>query len=309
MKKLLGNIGFGILKGILKALAMLPLRVLYAMSWMIYLLMRHVVHYRVKMVRKNLRNSFPEADDDTLRKYEHEFYHNFADYIVETIKLLHISDKEMRSRFRFNNMEAIERHIAEGKSVVCYYAHFFNWEWGSSFPLDAPDLVSKDVDCNQIYRPLSNKHFDALMLHLRSRFGAQSLAKALALRTFVRERRDGKLSVTGFMSDQKPSHGDAVHVVNFLNQPTRMITGTEQLARRLGMAVVYWDMRKTSRGHYEVDIVDICDDASQLPEYQLTDTYARLLERTIRRQPPIWLWTHNRWKQLDAKTEEPGVTN
>lgn len=298
MKKLAADIGFAFLTGILKCLAMMPLGLLYGLSWVLYFLARHVIKYRVKMVRKNLRNSFPEADEKTLRGYECDFYRNFADYIVETIKLLHISDKEMQRRFRFNNMEAINRHLDAGKSVVCYYAHFFNWEWGSSFPLDAPAMVEKGIDLNQIYRPLSNKHFDALMLRLRSRFGAKSLAKSLALRTFLQERRDGRLSVTGFMSDQKPSHGDAVHVVEFLNQPTRMITGTEQLARRLGMAVVYWDMRKTGRGHYEVDIIDICDDASQLPEYQLTDTYAKLLERTIRRQPGIWLWSHNRWKKL-----------
>lgn len=297
MKRILGDIGFGMLKGMLKALALLPLSVLYGLSWVIYVLMRYVVRYRVKMVRKNLINSFPDADFKTLRRIEHDFYHNFADYIVETIKLLHISEKEMKQRFHFNNIEIIERHIADGKSVVCYFAHFFNWEWGSSFPLDAPALVAKGIDLNQIYRPLSNKRFDALMLQLRSRFGAKSLAKSLALRTFVRERRDGLLSVTGFMSDQKPSHGDQVHVVEFLNQPTRMITGTEQLARRLGMAVVYWDTRKTSRGHYEVDIIDMCDDASQTAEYQLTDAYARHLEATIRRQPAIWLWTHNRWKQ------------
>lgn len=298
MKHAVGNIAFTLLTWLLKALAHLPLKVLYGISWVIYVLARHVVKYRVKMVRKNLRNSFPGADAETLRRYEHDFYHNFADYIIETVKLLHISDQEMRERFRFNNIEAINRHLDAGKSVVCYYAHFFNWEWGSSFPLDAHAMVEKGIDLNQIYRPLSNKHFDALMLHLRSRFGAKSLAKSLALRTFLQERRDVKLSVTGFMSDQKPSHGDAVHVVEFLNQPTRMITGTEQLARRLGMAVVYWDMRKTSRGHYLVDIIDICDDASQLPKYQLTDTYAKLLERTIRRQPGIWLWSHNRWKQL-----------
>lgn len=303
MKKLAADIAFAFLTGILKCLAILPLSLLYGLSWGLYFLARHVIRYRVKMVRKNLRNSFPEADEATLRGYERDFYRNFADYIVETIKLLHISDEEMRRRFKFNNLAAIYRHLDAGKSVVCYYAHFFNWEWGSSFPLDAPEMVRKGIDLNQIYRPLSNKHFDALMLRLRSRFGAKSLAKSLALRTFLQERRDGKLSVTGFMSDQKPSHGDAVHVVEFLNQPTRMITGTEQLARRLGLAVVYWDMRKTARGHYEVDIIDICDDASQLPEYQLTDTYAKLLERTIRRQPGIWLWSHNRWKKLKMEND------
>ena len=35
----------------------------------------------------------------------------------------------------------------------------------------------------------------------------------------------------------------------------------------------------------------------QTQEWQLTDTYFRLLETSIRRQPACYLWTHNRWKR------------
>ena len=56
------------------------------------------------------------------------------------------------------------------------------------------------------------------------------------------------------MSDQKPSHGDQGHITCFLNHPTAFITGTETVARRLDAAVVYWDMRKTSRGRYHIDM-------------------------------------------------------
>lgn len=41
-------------------LALLPFRALYILSDGVCFLMRHVVHYRRKVVRKNLKNSFPE---------------------------------------------------------------------------------------------------------------------------------------------------------------------------------------------------------------------------------------------------------
>ncbi len=40
------------------------------------------------------------------------------------------------------------------------------------------------------------------------------------LRELIRLRRDGMLNVTGFMSDQKPSHGDPALPLMFLNRPT-----------------------------------------------------------------------------------------
>ncbi len=32
-------------------------------------------------------------------------------------------------------------------------------------------------------------------------------------------------------------------------------------------------------------------------ENPFTVEYLRMLERTIRRNPPYWLWSHNRWKR------------
>ena len=48
----------------------------------------------------------------------------------------------------------------------------------------------------------------------------------------IRLRRDGMLNVTGFMSDQKPSHGDPALPLMFLNRPTAFITGIGKRAVR-----------------------------------------------------------------------------
>lgn len=55
-------------------LALLPFRALYILSDGVCFLMRHVVHYRRKVVRKNLKNSFPEKSEAELREIEREFY-------------------------------------------------------------------------------------------------------------------------------------------------------------------------------------------------------------------------------------------
>lgn len=285
-----------LLKSVLTAIAMLPLTVLYVGADIMYFLMYHVVRYRVKLVRKNLRTCMPQMSHAELRKIERQFYHNFADYIIEALKLLHISDKEIMRRFRFENLKAITDSMAAGRSVVAYFSHCMGWEWAPSITLHCrAEMEAGDAFC-QIYRPLRNRTFDMLMLQIRSRFGSESIPKAHALRRFLEMRRKGTVSVTGFMSDQKPSHGDTLHVVNFMGRPTAVITGTELLARRLSMTAVYWDLRKTARGHYVIKVIPMAENAAETEPYALTDSYFKLLEKTIRRDPAIWLWSHNRWK-------------
>lgn len=284
------------LKWLLGLLSRLPFGALYAVADVIYFILYYVVRYRVKVVKKNLRESFPEMTEREIDRTTREFFRNFADYFVETIKLNHISDEEMAGRMEFVDTEIIDRLMDEGRSIVVYFSHCGNWEWAPSITLHTRRKPDAGAVFAQVYRPLRNRFFDEYFLHLRSRFGSRSFPKSTVLRDLLTVRKSGLPSITGFMSDQKPSHGDVTHVVEFLNHPTAIITGTEQLARRLKMAVIYWDMEKLSRGHYRITTRLMAEDASLTGEYELTDTYASLLETTIRRNPSIWLWSHKRWK-------------
>ena len=63
------------------------------------------------------------------------------------------------------------------------------------------------------------------------------------------------------------------------------------------MAAVYWDLTKKGRGRYHIMVRPITDNVAETGEGEVTDTYFKLLEDTIRRQPQIWLWSHNRWQR------------
>lgn len=284
------------LKTSLGIAARLPWRALYGISDVAAFVLRRMVRYRRRVVHDNLAAAFPEASPALLRRYERDFYRNFTDSFIETLKLLHVSDDEMMRRMEFVDTDIIDRLLAEGRSIVVYFGHFFNWEWAPSVSLHTARRPGEGVVFAQVYRPLRSKAFDRLMLGIRSRFGSESIDKATTLRRLITIRREGMQSITGFMSDQHPSHGDPGYITTLLGRPTAMITGTETLARKLGMAVIYWDMDKTSRGRYRITTRLIADDASLLPQGSITARYTSLLESTIRRNPPLWLWSHNRWK-------------
>lgn len=283
----------------LRLLALLPLRALYILADIVYFLLYYLVRYRRRTVEDNLAKCFPEMSEKKRGEVARRFYRNFADNIFETVKLLHVSDREMRERMQFDGVVQVQNLLDEGKSVIAYFSHCFNWEWAPSFTLWCEHFAGQEhkrVDFCQIYRPLRNGWFDRLMLEVRSRFKSISIPKSSTLRSLLSLRSEGVLSITGFMSDQKPSHGDPTYVTEFLNRPTAMITGTETLGRRLGMAAVYWDMEKTSRGHYRISVRTISSNMSDTEPMEVTEAYTRMLETTIRRDPAIWLWSHKRWK-------------
>lgn len=280
----------------LAAIARLPWPMLYCLSGLIFLLTYHIVRYRRHVVSDNIGKCFPDYTPSMVKSTARQFYRHFADYIVETIKLAHVSDEEMRSRVTYRNVEYVDRLLSSGTSIIAYFSHCFNWEWAPSITLWSSLRPDTDAVFAQVYRPLKNRWLDRWFLRLRGRFGSHSFAKRSVLRDLIRIRNDNKPSMTGFMSDQKPSHGDPTLPLLFLGRPTAMITGTETLARKLGYAVVYMDIERTGRGHYCVTIRPICKTPGQQPPHEITRRYARLLETTIRRCPSDWLWTHKRWK-------------
>ncbi len=281
---------------LIHGVARLPFWMLYGISDVLFVFLFYVCRYRRKVVLKNLTDSFPEKSRKEIRQIERQFYRNFTDYIVETFKLLHISDEEMRRRLTFSGVEIIDRFLGEGTSIACYFSHCFNWEWAPSILLwTKPEVNAKSTFC-QVYRPLKDKWFDGIMLKIRSRFGSVSLPKKETLRALLTYRRDGVPTITGFMSDQKPSHGDTVYIMEFLNHPTAFITGTETLARRLGMAAIYWEMQKPRRGHYHIVTHLIAENVANTESMSVTRDYGLLLEKTIEANPSIWLWSHKRWK-------------
>ncbi|BES60374.1 lysophospholipid acyltransferase family protein [Dysgonomonas capnocytophagoides] len=251
------------------------------------------------MVRKNLKNSFPDKNIKELRQIEKEFYHHFCDYFVETIKLLHITDSEIRERITFDNMDIVKDLMEDNKSCIMFLGHYANWEWVPSITLEFTDGTL----LGQIYRPLKNKAFDNIFLKLRSRFGSVSIPKNNTLRSMIEFKKENKKVLIGFMSDQTPSVANIHYWTNFLNQETPVYTGVERIAQKTGFSVTYLDIIKTGRGKYKCYVKLITADPKNEPEFAITEKYIREMERTILRHPAYWLWTHKRWKHKRSDVE------
>ena len=278
---------------IVYVISLLPLSFLYIISDVLYLLFYKVASYRAKLVRKNLRDSFPDKSDAQLMGIEKKFYHFLCDYIVETIKLASMSRGEMLQRVHYSGVEHIIDCYNEGHNVAIYLGHYCNWEWITSIGLHVP----KDIFGGQVYHILENKVLNALLLKLRSSMGTHSVSMQLILRKTVECKRAGIKMIIGFISDQSPLSQATNYFTTFLNhENTPFITGTEVIAKKFDYACVYFDISRPRRGYYDINIIPM-GHSDEYEEWQLTEAYARLMESSIRRNPEYWLWTHNRWKR------------
>lgn len=280
--------------------ALLPLPWLYVLSDILYYPLYYVIRYRRKLVYGNMSRSFPDKSRAEIVRLEKAFYRHFCDYIVETIKLLHISDQEIMRRMKFVNPELLQREVERGNSVLMALGHYGNWEWIPSVSLWFP---SDKIRFSQIYRPLKNKWFDDFFLNLRARFDSLCIPKKDTLRVILKYKATGELFVTGFMADQTPSPGNIHHWIEFLHQDTPVLTGVEKIARKTGASVIYMDMEKVKRGYYELTFRLITDTPRETREFEITDRYMALMERSILRAPQYWLWTHKRWKHKRNRGE------
>lgn len=276
-----------------KCISLLPLSLLYILADILAFLARDVVRYRRKVVEDNVRTALPELSRGEQNRTVRRFYNFLADYFVETIKMQGFSALEMNRHMLYEGMEQLDEAFSQGKSVILYLGHYCNWEWVTSIPLH----TGADVQMAQIYHRLSNPVADKVFLWMRSRWGSESVEMRDTLRALIGWRREGRKTCTGFIADQTPTY-DSIHLfLDFLHHDTPVFTGGEKIARKLGAAVFYLDIRREERGVYAGRFIKISDDASKEEEYAVTRAYYRELERSIRRQPELWLWSHRRWKR------------
>ncbi|HLV24275.1 MAG TPA: hypothetical protein VKY36_05805, partial [Moheibacter sp.] len=100
---------------ILYSISLLPLRILYVFSWLIYILLNYVIGYRRKVIFNNLKNSFPEKSKAEIKLIQKKFYKNFADYAVETLKSFSISQEELNKRHTYSNLHIFKECENEQK--------------------------------------------------------------------------------------------------------------------------------------------------------------------------------------------------
>lgn len=266
-------------------------------SDMAYLLIYKLLRYRVKVVNRNLRNSFPDKSKRQITRLRRQFYHHLCDIIFESFKIFSITEEEAMARFKVTNPEILDPYVKSGRSVLLVGGHYNNWEM---LAVGIPGYMQHKAVA--IYHRLGNKFLDEKFLSSRSKFGLKMISRQEVKDYFA---ENDKLTCTIFGADQSPSIAKKVYWTNFLNQDTPVMFGVEKFAKEKDAPVVFGAIRKVKRGYYEFDMEILFDQPLECEYGEITAVHTKKLEEQITADPQYWLWTHKRWK----RKRKPGEGN
>lgn len=283
---------------ILWLISILPFRLLYAFSDLLYIFIYRIFGYRKSTVKTNLRLVFPGKSDKEIKDITSKFYHHLCDMMVEAIKSLTISKKEMQKRFKFSNIELIHDLEKKERSIILMCAHYGSWEW--IFILQTYIKYKGYA----VYKRLANKHFDKLVKGIRAKYNSHLITTKETLNVLTEANKKGELTINGFVSDQSPKAHKAFHWSEFMGIKVPMYTGAEMMAKKMDMAVVFFRVKRLKRGYYETTFETITESPREFEDYTITDTFFKLVEKQIYEAPQYYLWTHKRWKHRNKVPKE-----
>ena len=265
----------------------------YVVENLIFVLLRYCLRYRMKVVKTNLRNSFPEKDERELAVIRRRFYRTLAEIFVDTINLAGLTPEKGRSLLTVKGLEEQKERVG-GRDWIAMTAHFGCWEYCSFWGLYDPTQIVVAV-----YHPLRSRIVEAFYQRLRNGDYATTVAMKESLRFYLRNRAGGiggRNLVMGLIAAQNPPRRPDSRWFRFLNQDKIFFDGGEKLALRCQLPVYFVKMERLRRGRYEMSFELIYDGKEEVAEYEITQRYVRMLEAEIRRRPELWMWSHRRWK-------------
>jgi KDO2-lipid IV(A) lauroyltransferase len=268
------------------------LRWRYALARVAFFVGYRLLGLRRGVIRGNLERSFPQLDAAARARIVRDFVRRQSEVLAEIDYARRISADELRERVRLVDPQNILGRARGGRDgmVVLIAGHFCNFEWL---------LLRLSLELGDgmigLYKPPRGERAHRYIRSIRTRFGARllpakSVAKELGV---IREAR-----ALGLVADQVPRTSPERHWTTFLEQRTAFFKGPERLARALRAPAVYVTLHRLERGRYEVDLQPLTAAGERLPAGEVTERYARALERDIQADPAGWWWSHKRWKKL-----------
>ena len=292
------------LRGSVKLLGKLPLKVHYVFGGFVSWFLKKVMRYRYDVVMTNLARSFPEKKYWHLTKIADRFYDHIGEIFAETIWFGAATYKRLYDSgiVTVTNPETFNDYFLNAPSMTVLYSHCGNWELLGGFlgyrTATGEKVALEEKQINVVYKEQSskvaNEFFRLNRVAALEEVGtACEIESSNILRHAIKNRREKAIYI--YIADQYPYQG-AHEIGEFMHQQTKVMLGSAGVAHKLGHSVVYMKMKRVERGKYEMTFVPICRNAAELTPEEIMRKYFDILEEEICETPHNWLWSHKRWK-------------
>ena len=271
--------------------SLLPIQILYLISKIIRFIVYDILCYREKVVIDNIQNTFIEKSQTEVIRLKNDFYNYFFELIVEIIKLISISNDELKKRFTFTNINIIQQALKRNNSVIVVVGHYGNWEWALR---SASNLI--DTKIIGVYKRINNTIFEWLLLKIRSNTNVLPVEIKSLSRELV---NNNEKKIYAMVADQSPTLEQSNVRINFLNRDTLVYTGVEKISKKYNMPVFYLNIKLSRKGYYESSFEEISRKNKNGNNLEITKEFFSKLENQIKSEPRLWLWSHKRWKHTN----------
>ena len=274
---------------ILWVISILPFRIFYLFSDLIYVLVYYIIGYRKKVVYDNLKLVFPDKGEKELLTIRKKFYKHMCDMFLEMIKTMSMSEKEMRKRFQITNIPYVQE-LEKRKNIMIMASHYASWEWGI--------ILQRDIEATAfgVYKKIKNPYFDKLVRDIRAKYNSVLINTKETIPTVLSNHRKGVKALYGFVSDQSPKLNQSSYWVDFMNINVPAFTGAEMLSKKCDLAVCYFKIDKIKRGYYKATYVPLAENPKEFKNFEITDLFFKEVEKQLHTNPEYYLRTHKRWK-------------
>ena len=288
------------------ALSKLPLKFHYFMADALAWLFRKVLRYRYSTVMVNLSRSFPDRKYKEIDRIAKDFYRHFGEIFAEAIWFGGSSYERLRKNHivTVTNPEDANEMFLSSPSMTVLSTHCGNWELlGGLLGYETATggrFIVREEDIQVVYKKLSNPVADEVFKRNRiaplEKVGTEcEVESSNILRQAIKNKGERKMYI--YPTDQAPYWKAGKHPIGeFMHQQTNVMLGSVGVACKLSHSVMYMKMRRVERGRYEMTLIPICRNASEMTPEQIMRKYYDLLEQEINETPHNWLWTHKRWK-------------
>ena len=239
-----------------------------------------------KVIKNNLIKFDRTLTPEKISNISKEMWGNYGRILSEYPYISNFRKGDLDKYIKIENKEKLEE-IKNGKPVIFVSAHFSNFE------LMAMTIEKAGINLSAIYRPLNNKMVNSIMEPIRKNYICKNQIKKgiNGVRESLKFFKKG-VSIA-IMIDQRVSEGEKI---NFFSHPAHTTTIPAQFVKKFGCKIQPVHIERYNKIYFKISFEKQIIIGKNANIASISLKLNQWLENKIRKNPPQWIWTHDRWK-------------
>ena len=275
-----------ILLALMRISAMLPFRILVSMGKLLGFLVYHLMWRRRQIARINIDLCFPDLAPHQRQKICRDCFRSIGISIFETALAWWGGAKKLKSLYRIEGFEHIEKAQKENKAILLLSGHMSCTDIGAT-------LLAFHLPFQAMYKPAKNKLFEAVMLERRGQTYYEMVPRKQSRRLL--KNLKNKIA-TWYGPDQNFGREETVYAP-FFGVPATTLTATSRITSFADAVVIpFFPYRLDNDKGYKLCISAPVENYPNDFGIEDATKINKVIEDAVRVAPEQYLWLHKRFR-------------